>query len=41
MKWEVSMPETTWRQFTGAFNAEAVRLTRESGRPVVQVASEV
>ena len=41
MKWEVSMPTTTRRQFTDAFNSEAVRLTRESGRPVAQVAREL
>ena len=32
------MPKTTRRQFTDAFKSEAVRLTRESGRPVAQVA---
>ena len=32
------MPDTTRRQFTDAFKSEAVRLTRESGRPVAQVA---
>lgn len=41
MKLEVSMPKTTWRQFTDAFKFEAVRLTRESGRPVAQVAREL
>ena len=41
MKWEVSMPKTTRRQFTDAFKSEAVRLTRESGRPVAQVAREL
>jgi transposase-like protein len=35
------MPETTRRQFTGAFKSEAVRLTRESGQPVAQVAREL
>ena len=35
------MPNTTRRQFTDAFKAEAVRLTRESGRPVAQVAREL
>ncbi len=35
------MPETTRRQFTDAFKSEAVRLTRESGRPVAQVAREL
>ena len=29
------------RQFTDAFKSEAVRLTRESGRPVTQVAREL
>ena len=29
------------RQFTDAFKFEAVRLTRESGRPVAQVAREL
>ena len=38
MKLEVSMPTTTRRQFTDAFTSEAVRLTRESGRPGAQVA---
>jgi transposase len=41
MKLEVSMPKTTRRQFTDAFKFEAVRLTRESGRPVAQVAREL
>ena len=41
MKWEVSMPDTTQRQFTDAFKSEAVRLTRESDRPVAQVAREL
>jgi transposase-like protein len=40
MKWEVSMPKTTRYQFTDAFKPEAVRLTRESGRQVAQVARE-
>ena len=35
------MPETTRRQFTDAFKSEAVRLTRESDRPVAQVAREL
>jgi len=35
------MPETKRRQFTDAFKSEAVRLTRESGRPVAQVAREL
>lgn len=38
---EVSIPKTTRRQFTDAFKSEAVRLTRESGRPVAQVAREL
>ena len=41
MKWEGSMPTTARRQFTDAFKSEAVRLTRESGRPVAQVAREL
>ena len=41
MKLEVSMPKVTRRQFTDAFKSEAVRLTRESGRPVAQVAREL
>jgi transposase len=41
MKLEVSMPKTTRRKFTDAFKSEAVRLTRESGRPVAQVAREL
>ena len=35
------MPTITRRQFTDEFNTEAVRLTRESGRPVAQVAREL
>ena len=35
------MPATTRRQFTDEFKLEAVRLIRESGRPVVQVAREL
>ena len=35
------MPTTTRRQFTDTFKSEAVRLTRESGRPVAQVAREL
>jgi transposase len=35
------MPNTTRRQFTDAFKFEAVRLTRESGRPVAQAAREL
>jgi transposase len=41
MKLEVSMPETTRRQFTDACKSEAVRRTRESGRPVAPVAREL
>ena len=41
MKLEDSMPNTTRRQFTDAFKSEAVRLTRESGRPVAEVAREL
>lgn len=35
------MPKITRRQFADAFKFEAVRLTRESGRPVAQVAREL
>lgn len=35
------MATTTRRQFTDAFKSEAVRRTRESGRPVTQVAWEL
>ncbi len=35
------MPTITRRQFTDAFKSEAVRLTRESGRPVAPVAREL
>ena len=35
------MPGTTRRQLTDAFKSEAVRLTRESNRPVAQVAREL
>jgi transposase len=41
MKSEVIMPDTTRRQFTDAFKSEAVRLTRQSGRPVAQVARDL
>jgi transposase len=41
MKLEVRMPKPTRRQFTDAFKSEAVRLTRESDRPVAQVAREL
>ena len=35
------MATLTRRRFTDAFKSEAVRLTRESGRPVAQVAREL
>ena len=35
------MPAITRRQFTDEFKLEAVRLIRESGRPVAQVAREL
>ena len=38
---EVSMPKITRRQFSDAFKSEAVRLTRESGRSVAQVARKL
>ena len=41
MKLEVSMATLTRRRFTDAFTSEAVRLTRESGRPVAPVAREL
>jgi transposase len=41
VKLEVSMATPTRRQFTDMFKSEAVRLTRESGRPVAQVAREL
>jgi len=41
MKLEGTMPATTRRQFTDEFNLEAVRLIRESGRLVAQVAREL
>jgi transposase len=41
MKLEVRMTTPTRRQFTDAFKFEAVRLTRESGRPMAQVAREL
>jgi hypothetical protein len=41
MKLEVSIPDVRRRRFTGAFKYEAVRLTRESGRPVAQVARKL
>jgi transposase len=40
-KLEVSMATPTRRQFTDAFKTEAVRLTRESGRPIAQVSREL
>ncbi len=36
-----SVNKVTRRQFADAFKSEAVRLTRESGRPVAQVAREL
>jgi transposase len=41
MKLEGTMPATTRRRFTDEFKREAVRLIRESGRPVAQVAREL
>ena len=41
MKLEVIMPGTMRRQFTDEFKSEAVRLIRESGRPVAQVARDL
>jgi transposase len=41
MKLEVSMAVPTQRPFTDAFKSEAVRLIRESDRPVAQVAREL
>ncbi len=35
------MATTTRRQFTDAFKFEAVRLSRDSGRPVAQVARDL
>jgi len=35
------MATPTRRQFTDAFKTEAVRLTRESGRPIAQVSREL
>ena len=35
------MPNITRRQFTDAFKSAAVQLTRESGRPVAQMAREL
>ena len=35
------MATPTRRQFTDAFKSEAVRLTREAGRPVAQVARDL
>ena len=41
MKLEVSLATPTRQQFIDAVKSEAVRLTRESGRPVAQVAREL
>ena len=41
MKLDGSMATPTRCQFTEAFKSEAVRLTRESGRPVAQLAREL
>jgi len=35
------MATPTRRQFTDAFKTEAIRLTRESGRPIAQVSREL
>ena len=35
------MPASTRRQYTDAFNTEAVRLVRDSRRPVAQIAREL
>jgi len=35
------MPDTTRRWFADEFKSEAVRLTRESGRPVAQWGSQL
>lgn len=40
MKLEDSMSTKTRRQYTGDFKQEAVRLVRESGHPVAQVARD-
>src|SRR5712692_6906056 len=41
IRWGVSLPRTRRRPLPGGFKSEAVRLTRESGRPVAQVAREL
>ena len=41
MKSEDPMPTKTRRQYTEDFKHEAVRLVRESGRPVAQVARDL
>jgi transposase len=41
MKSEDSMLTTTRRSYTEAFKEEAVRLVRESGQPVAQVARDL
>ena len=41
MKLEVSLAPPTRQQFIDAVKSEAVRLTRESGQPVAQVAREL
>jgi transposase len=41
MELKDSMTTTTRRQFTHAAKIEAVRLSRESGRPVAQIAREL
>lgn len=41
MKLEDCMSPTTRRQYTEAFKAEAVRLVRDSARPVAQVARDL
>ena len=38
LKLEANMTTPTRRQFTDTFKSEALRLTRESGRPMAQVA---
>lgn len=41
MKWEGSMSTKTRRQYTEEFKTEAVRLVRNSARPVAQVARDL
>jgi transposase len=41
MKWEGSMSTKSRRQYTEEFKAEAVRLVRDSARPVAQVAKDL